>query len=121
MKRKLVWQQKTIKARSADEYDKLFNEFCKDLPSEAEIHDWSAYCSTIRYREEMVVPESLADELKLRGEEYHCIDCPYFAPGKNKRCRSEGCTKGVPNAVDYTPACELFLSDYVQGKVKPRR
>ena len=119
MKAKSVWQQKTISASTPEEYDRLFNEFCKDL-TDAEVHDWSAFCSTIRYREKQLVPENLADELELRGEVYYCKDCPYFIKGEDGNHRCKGCSKHIPNAVDYTPACELFLNDYVHGKVKPR-
>ena len=113
---------RTISARTSKEFDRKFNEATMEL-EDVELR-WDTAPNTVHLL--YTVTEKIAEIVKeeyeeILGERYYCKDCPYFKRGKNKRCGSQGCEKEVDrNAVDYTPACELFYKELAQGKIKPR-
>lgn len=122
---KIILRKKcrTVSAKSSAAFDRAFNEASTEIGEDVELEWEESIPMTVHmiYTERVEVPETLAEELKLRGEEYFCKDCPYSEQGENGRSGIKGCTKGVPGVRDYDPACEIFLKDLVQGKVKARR
>ena len=123
MRKEVERKMKTIQASSSAEFDAKYNEASKELSIvEEEWEHWSngVMCVHLIYTKEKLVPESLEEEFKLRGEHYYCKDCPFFKKGKNKRCKSVGC-KYSPygTAADFNPACEYFYKQLINGKIGP--
>ena len=120
MKTKVRTQIKTIQAKTAEEFDRLFNEANDELNDVELRWDTAPMCVHLIYKEEILEPETLAEEFELRGEHYYCKDCPFFKRGKNKRCKSIGC-KYSPygTAAEFNPACEYFFKQLVNGKIEP--
>lgn len=65
----------------------------------------------IIYYNEAKVPECLEDEFSLRGEYYHCCDCPHFEEIKSadRRIKYYYCPYCDSNAWKDRRACEHFL------------
>ena len=120
---KIVMRKKcrTVSAKTPAAFDEEFNEATLELGTDIELK-WEQAPNTVHiiYTEREQVPETLSETLALRGERYFCKDCPYSEKGENGRCGIQGCKKGVPDVVDYTPACDIFLKDLIQGRVKRR-
>ena len=111
---------RTVTAANPADFDRAFNEASTEIGENVELEWEKTMPLTVHliYTEQETIAETIAEELELRGERYFCKDCPYSEKPENGRSGIKGCTKGVPGVVDYTPACELFLKDLVQGKVR---
>ena len=90
MKTNVRTRMKTIQAKTAEEFDRLFNEANDELKDVELRWDTAPMCVHLIYKEEILEPETLAEEFELRGEHYYCKDCPFFKRGKDKRCKSVG-------------------------------
>ena len=120
MKTEIRTKMKTIQASTAEEFDKLFNKANEELTDVELRWDSSPMCVHLLYKEKKLVPETLAEEFELRGERYHCINCPYFKRGKDKRCRAVGCKYSPYGTVaEYNAACEYFYKQLINGKIEP--
>ena len=110
---------RTVSATNPEDFDRAFNKASTEIGEEVELQ-WEAAPFTVHmiYTKTEKIGETIAEELALRGERYFCKDCPYSEKAENDRSGIKGCRKGVPGVVDYTPACELFLKDLIQGKVR---
>lgn len=122
-------QVKRIRARSfeastPEEFDSKFNEISDELIEEGVTpekpqKDGDMYHIYYTYFD--TVPESAKETYELEGHRYYCKDCPFFQLGENRKRRSAGCSREVePNAVDYTPACEMFYTLLAKGAIKAR-
>lgn len=112
---------RTVQANDPDEFDKMFNEASDELAENVKLQwDTAPMCVHFIYEEPVKIPETVADEFELQGIKYYCKDCPNFQKGKNKRCRSQGCKYAEYGTVaDFTPACEWFYKQVLQGKITP--
>lgn len=111
----------TVQASSAEEFDRKFNEASNELSGTAELKwDSAPMCVHFIYEEVEEEPETVAEEFKLQGIQYFCKDCPHLQKGKDKRYKSHGCEYAEYGMVkDYTPACEFFYKQVLQGKIVP--
>lgn len=111
----------TVQATTADEFDRKFNEASDKLSGNAELKwDTAPMCVHFIYEEVEEKPETVAEEFELQGIKYYCKDCPHLQKGKNKRLKSHGCEYAEYGTVtDFTPACEFFYKQVLQGKIVP--
>ena len=121
MRKDEIEQQVTIEAENRAEFDRLANEASREHPGAVrEWHEGRGLSMTLVYKETILTPETVADEFELQGIKYYCKDCPNFQKGKNKRCKSQGCKYAEFGTVtDFTPACEWFYKQVLQGKIVP--
>ena len=119
---KIITKKKcrTVSASSPAEFDREFDKASTEIGEEVDLEWEKGMPLTVHliYTVQEQVAETLSEELALRGEHYYCKDCPYSEKAENGRSGIKGCTKGMPGVVDYTPACELYLRDILQGKVR---
>ena len=117
-------RSRSFTAKTPAEFDKQYNRIADELTQDGIVpgrpeKDGSMYHVFYSYTE--LVPENAKEMCELDGRKFYCKDCPYFDLGKNNKCKSVGCTLDIEhNAVDYTPACEMFYNQYAKGEVKPR-
>ena len=117
-------RSRSFTAETPEEFDEKYNMISDEL-SEMGItmgkpeRDGSMYHIFYTYME--MEAESAKETYELAGNRYYCKDCPFFKLGENKKHRSAGCSKDIePNAVDYTPACEMFYTLLAKGAIKAR-
>ena len=111
----------TVQATSAEEFDRKFNEASEQLSENAELK-WDTAPMTVHFIYEDVekIPETVTEEFELQGIHYYCKDCPHLQKGRDKRCKSHGCEYAEYGTVqDFSPACEFFYKQVLQGKIKP--
>ena len=115
---------RSFTAETPEEFDEKYNMISDEL-TEAGItptqpqKDGEMYHIFYSYTER--VAESAKETYELAGNRYYCKDCPFFKLGENRKRRSAGCSKDIePNAVDYTPACEMFYTLLAKGAIKAR-
>ena len=115
---------RSFTAETPEEFDEKYNMISDEL-SEMGItmvkpeKDGSMYHIFYTYMEKEA--ESAKEAYELAGNRYYCKDCPFFKLGENRKHRSAGCSKNIePNAVDYTPACEMFYTLLAKGAIKAR-
>ena len=113
-------KSRTVTAKTGEEFDREFNSISDELETGFElVWDPTPMCVHFIYDEQMKIPETVAEELALRGEHYFCKDCPYLQRGKNKREKSHGCKYAPYGTVqEFSPACEFFLKKLITGEVK---
>lgn len=115
---------RTVSATNPEDFDEKFNEATLALGNGVELK-WETAPFTVHllYKETERFAETAKEEYEeIRGLCYKCKACSHFKLGKDARYRSEGCLIHVDdNAVDNTPACELFYEELAAGKIKPRR
>lgn len=110
---------KTVQAKSANAFDRKFNEASEGLEDYEIVWDTAPMCVHFLYEEVTKIAESTKEEYEeILGEHYYCKDCPYAKKGKDKRNGIQGCSKNVSVAKDFTPACELFYKELALGKIK---
>ena len=111
-------REKTVSAKSAEEFDRLFEKQSELIGDDYELQ-WDSMPLTVHfiYKETVRIPETVADEYEMRGERYYCKDCPYFGKHADGRRRNGGCKYSEHEVVDYTPACELFYKRYAKGEI----
>lgn len=111
----------TVQANTAEEFDREFNEASESLGYSVELKwDAAPMCVHFIYEETDKIPETCEDEFELQGIKYYCKDCPNMLKGKNRREKSHGCKYAEFGTVkDFTPACEYFYRQVLQGKITP--
>jgi len=76
----------------------------------------------IIYEQQIQIPEDIRDEYILRGEEYHCEDCPYWTNNQKPEDSRElfKCEKriGQEPVRFITPACLYFYQRLAKGDLK---
>ena len=111
-------KSKTIQAKSAEAFDRKFEEASEEINESVElVWDASPMCVHFIYEETVYIPETLAEKFKLDGLERYCKDCPNFVKGKDRKYKGQGC-RLVDGRVEYSPACELFYKEVMDGKIK---
>ena len=111
---------RTVQSKNAAEFDVLFNNTSDEIKADCELKWDGELCVHFLYDEEVMEPETVADEFKLQGIQYYCKDCPHLIKGSNKREKSHGCKYAEYGTVkDFTPACEFFYKQVLQGKITP--
>lgn len=126
LRMKVIEQEfiKVVHSEDPSEFEAKYNDAMKSLfGMEVQVDLDTArekgFLAYLRYKVKSKVPESIRDEYELDGKAYYCKDCPFFKRGKNKACRSAGCSKDIiRNAVDFTCACDTFYELLKEGKIE---
>lgn len=115
-----VKRYKIIYDNKVTVFEKKLNDAIEDLRdkrpeiniSESRPKGFLAY---ITYLECQKVPETLSDELELRGLQIKCNDCPYIQRTTDARRKRFKCPY-APYGQTYleSPACNKFYEDLIQ-------
>ena len=93
MRQKTVYTQRTIRATSPQEYDRLMNELLEqasDVTIIDRLND-REFCSIVRYKETVDVPETIAEEFHIKGYRDTCSGCKEFIPSTDGRTKYVKC------------------------------
>ena len=111
-------KSKTIRAKTADSFDRQFQEASDSIDEEYDlVWDSAPMCVHFIWEEKIRIPESLTEKFELEGLQRFCKDCPNFIKGKDRRYRGQGC-RLTDGRTEYSPACELFYRGVVDGTIK---
>lgn len=110
---------RTVQAKSAAEFDDMFNKISDEMTTTAELKWDGELCVHFIYDEETRIAENVKDEFELRGETYTCCECPHFEKSDDKRVKNHGCRYSKYGAVrECEPACEIFYRELINGMIK---
>ena len=115
MKRIRKKRVKTVQAKTAVEFDDLFNKVSDELTEQAELKWDGELCVHFIYDEVVEIPEDAQDEYLLRGDVYCCMHCPHLEQ-KNGECR---CKYSRGYFTEYEPACKFFYQQLKDGVIEP--
>ena len=88
---------------------------------EVHYNDGAGLCCYVTYDETTYIPETLADEAHLRGEELKCGDCPYCEPPTDGRTKKRRCVYALYGYTrENSDACEVLYKHLITGKVHLR-
>ena len=116
MRLKTVYHQKTIRATSPEEYDRQMNEALSSL-REVQIIDRlndREFCSIVRFKESVEVPETVAEEYRVNGYKDTCSMCKNFVPSTDGRTKYVHC----PHDNECKAWPERFCCDYYWAMMK---
>lgn len=120
MRTETIRQVAVIDEQSGKGFERAFNEKMKELArfkvdiDRANTREFLAY---IFYEETVTIPENAKEEYKLRGEVYHCADCPMIQWGEG---RNHSCPRSKM-VHDDTPACSYFYEALKEGRFEVER
>ena len=113
-------QYKIIYDKTASGFEKKLNDAIELL---AEHHPevtidaqrQNGFLGYITYVKQVKIPETIGDELELRGLQIKCQDCPYIQRTPDKRRKSFPC-EYAPYGSTYldSPACNIFYEELIQ-------
>lgn len=117
MNRKIKERWKIIEAHNAEEWERIYEEVTEDMEIVSE--EWNTqrgtHCLYVRYKRRIEKPVTVEDEYELKGERYHCAECPYFEPPLDFRAKRCGCKlRGYTYKDTY--ACEPFYRQLKAGR-----
>lgn len=114
---------KVIESESGKEFEQAFNSTIEKLgytkDYNIEISN-GKFFAIIHYNEENYEPETIAEEYELRGEIFHCRDCPELQDDHDARKKRFACKRaeyGITRKDESS--CEWFYRQLSQGKLKP--
>ena len=115
-------RHRTIQTRDPLEFDNTIEKILEEVkdfnPETERFFDASVgHCAYIKWTEEHRIPENAADRFKLRGIEYRCAECPYFAISQDKRIKYSECKKGQSTWAENR-ACPRLYELIEEGKVE---
>lgn len=81
----------------------------------------SGHFAHIQWDEKRLIPENIKDEYLLRGEKYHCKNCPHWgANGSENPREAFDCLKRVKDrARGCEEACLYFYKELAKGDIRP--
>ena len=110
---------RTVQAKSAAEFDDMFNKISDEMTTTAELKWDGELCVHFIYDEETKIAETVKDEYELRGETYTCSECPYFEKSEDRRVKYHGCRYAKYGSVQAgESACEIFYRELMNGNIK---
>jgi len=93
MQTKYQWVQRTIRATNPEDYDRKMNEALTSH-FEAQIIDRlndQDFCSIIRYKDRIEIPETIEEEYELQGIRHTCGECKHYRPSFDGRVKYTEC------------------------------
>lgn len=113
---------RAIAADTAEEFETRMNDLLKRAHNPKYTINVSGgkFFAVVEYREEKLIPETLADEYELRGEVFYCRNCPECKDqysGRTKRCLCKYAELGYTRKDDH--ACNWFYKKLAQGEIEP--
>lgn len=114
-------KQVLIEARTADAYNKAYEEMAQQLEGVAyEVENAMSgelirtmFRWTIRER----IAETAEDRAELKGIKYYCGECPFFHHNPDKRVKYSICDKGR-RATCNGYACDELYEEVERGEVE---
>lgn len=100
-----------VTGETGAEFEKRFNECMETLKMENvsfEFNKSIGHCAYITYTEKWKEPEGIEDEYALRGETYHCGDCPYLELNPDGRRKEHQCRDNRNLRYKTDPACRRY-------------
>lgn len=124
MKYMTLKQARIIQSATAGGFENELNAALREVAEkgaryELQFNNNAGLCAYIVYEQSVQVPETLADEYELRGEEYRCSECPLFKPSDDKRVKYTTCGHGVRRCEANHYACEYFYEQLEKGGIVP--
>ena len=111
---------KIIYDKSASGFEKKLNDAIEQLNDHAlevnitEQHQ-NGVLAYIKYSNDVKIPESIADELELRGLQIKCADCPYIQKTDDQRKKKFPCKYASYGSTFLdSPACNRFYEELIQ-------
>lgn len=111
-----IRQVKTISAKTAKEFDKLYNSTARELGgSVTEVKDLDATSARFYYVVTEKKAETAEDDFMQHNERCHCSDCPFCEIGTDARRKTFPCkyAKYGETRID-APACEVFYHEAIK-------
>ncbi len=117
-------QSRIITGSTADEFQTKLNEALNEVATAGYKHEIQfnmalGFCAFIVFEETRQVPETLAEEYELRGDEYRCSECPMFVLSPDKRVKYTTCKRGCRKISANAWACDWFYKALEDGEVTP--
>lgn len=124
MKYQYFPQVKVVSATTGEEFERRMNEALADLAGrgrkfEVTFNLNQGHCAYVQYDECREVPETVAEEYRLRGEIYSCINCPNYKPSMDGRTKYSRCDYMSERTYGTREACEWFYKKVAKGEISP--
>ena len=122
MVEKSIIEFRVICGSTATEFQDNLNATMENLAKENaknvryEFNHNAGHCCYISYEKMAAIPETLEEKYELRGEKWHCEDCPYYEKSTDKRVKYTHCQVGDKRAYAKCPACERFYEVLERGE-----
>ena len=81
---------------------------CKSPEVKTDYDSSIGHFAHVRWQEEIIEPEDIRDEYKLKGIEYVCGQCPFFVLQKDRRIKYSVCNQGTETWYDHKACVELY-------------
>ena len=116
MKRREILQQRSVIAKTPEEWDMRVNEAlveltgnAKNTPTLTRTIKENSYEAIIDYYIVVETPENATDRAHIRGEYHTCDECPHLVKKQDKRFKNLECDNGQRViACRCDEACEWF-------------
>lgn len=116
---------KIIAATTAPEFEAKLNKELNVLDSsrqryELQFNHSLGFCAYIIIETQTAIPETIAEEFQLAGEQHVCLDCPYWVYPTKGNVKYTRCsiTPGIHSA--KSPCCEAFYEMLFNGELELR-
>ena len=121
MKEKKRQRFRCVQAHSAEEYEILIQAIL-DENSGAKIthHATTPLLAYVEWTDYEKIPETLADEYELAGEQHCCGECPHIEREGGTWNQKKFPCKYAKYGATYTtmPACDVFYSALARGEIR---
>ena len=121
MRREMIQRYVGLDAQTAAELAEKLTAKCEELKAKNPEVIWNLQngnSAFLLYYENEYIAETLADEYELRGECYHCADCPFKEPVMDGRKRYRyTCERKLPGVNPEDKACNWFYTALEQGEI----
>lgn len=104
--------EETNAAEFKEELNRLMRAHAHQQPKCKTEISGPTWRAVITYAEEVLTPEGIRDEFKMKGKEYTCGECPYFElPTHHKNCVWAFCDQDgrMKKRRKESPACDWLL------------
>lgn len=112
-----------IAAQSAEEFEKRLNQELERLDSsrtkyELQFNHTIGFCAYIVIEKNIQIPETIAEEFQVAGEEHVCLECPYWVHPTKGNVKYTRCsiTPGIHGA--KSPCCDKFYEMLFNGELE---
>lgn len=117
-------QSRIVTGSTAVEFQNNLNEALNEIAlsgakAEVQFNMSLGFCAFVLFEETKQVPESLAEQYEVSGDEYHCSECPMFVLSEDKRVKYTTCKRGCRKIGAEHWACEWFYEALERGEVVP--
>lgn len=116
---------KIIVASTAEAFEKKLNAELTALDTARSKYELSfnhsmGFCAYIVIEKMTQIPETIAEEFQLAGEQHVCLDCPYWVYPTKGNVKYTRCsiTPGIHSA--KSPCCEAFYEMLYNGELELR-